>query len=75
MQMLDFKDFFKVYFCKLKHFGSVLGNCFVSSAKQKKQFNNKHYNKTWYNKKVRFPVYESGVLHNVLIIMGNSLSS
>ncbi len=35
MQMLDFKDFFKVYFCKLKNFGSVLGNCFVSSAKQK----------------------------------------
>ncbi len=75
MQMLDFKDFFKVYFCKLNNFGSVLGNCFVSSAKKKKKFNNKHYNETWYNKKVKFPVYESGVLHNVLIIMGNSLSS
>ncbi len=36
MKMLDFKDFFKVYFCKLNNFGSVLGNCVVSSAKLKK---------------------------------------
>ncbi len=59
MQMLDFKDFVKVYFCKLNNFGSVLGNCFVSSAKQKKKFNNKHYNETWYNKKKSYFPYMS----------------
>lgn len=46
----------------------------MQNKNKTKKFNNKHYDETWYNKKVRFPVYESGVLHNVLIIMGNSLS-
>lgn len=75
MQMLDFKDIF-VFFCKLNNFGSVLGSPLYVQCKIKKEQKSLTTNtmmKPDTIKKVRFPVYES-VLHNVLIIMGISLS-